>query len=235
MTINGARERLSIEVDLISPEASNRPGRRLIPTHVTLHNTDNSSPGADARAHGRYVKGADARARKVSWHYSVDDVRVVQHVPDVEVAWHAGSGNSRSIAIEICHHVGIDQAAANDRAALLTAVLMKTHNIAAEAVVPHQHWTGKNCPRLLLAGSGGFEAFRAGAAAYAASIDAEMFTPSPARSAEAGAMAEISTGQEGNWERRVRVLERLLGRAMADLELLREDLDEINQNSYEGP
>jgi hypothetical protein len=45
---------------------------------------------------------------------------------------------------------GIDQAAANQRAASLAAILMYDLNISLENVVTHQHWTGKECPRLLL-------------------------------------------------------------------------------------
>src|SRR5687767_14164640 len=130
MTIDEARALLSLELDLIPVGASNRPGTSIAPTHITIHNTDNTGQGADARAHGRYLKGPDARLRKVSWHYSVDDVRVLQHLPDSEMGWHAGPGNLRSIAIEICQHAGIDQAVANERGALLTAVLMKIHGIS---------------------------------------------------------------------------------------------------------
>ena len=66
--------------------------------------------GADAAAH----------AAPVSWHYTVDDLSIYQHLPDGERAYHAGDGgsgpgNATSIGIEICVDAGGDfeQAKAN--------------------------------------------------------------------------------------------------------------------------
>lgn len=159
---------LCVEEDLIPAGSSNRPGSPLTPTHITIHNTDNDAKGADARAHARYIKGADAAARKVSWHYTVDDHRVIKHLPTSEKGWHAGTsgGNGCSIGIEVCMNQGIDQAAAFDRAALLTALLSHKLGIPAANVVMHQHWTGKHCPRLLLDKEGAWTAFKAKVAAY---------------------------------------------------------------------
>ena len=44
-----------------------------------------------------------------SWHYTVDDIKVIKQLPINEKGWHAGKGNSSSIGIEICMHEGIDQ------------------------------------------------------------------------------------------------------------------------------
>lgn len=45
---------------------------------------------------------------EVSFHYAVDDVEVVQGIPENRNAWHAGDkgngkGNREGIAIEICY------------------------------------------------------------------------------------------------------------------------------------
>ena len=160
MTPDEAYERLNIETDLIPAGSSNRPGTRIQPTHITIHNTANSGKGADARMHARYVKGADARVRQVSWYFTVNDKCCIKHLPANEKAWHAGWGNSKSIGIEICEHKGIDKEAAIDRASLLTATLMFALNIPRENIVPHQFWTGKDCPRVVLREAGGFDAFR---------------------------------------------------------------------------
>ena len=143
---------LNLEIDLIPKSNPNRPQTKIKPQYITIHNTDNTSRGANSLAHARYVKSKDARKRKVSWHYTVDDLMCVKHLPVDEKGWHAASaeGNSKSIGIEICMHQGIDQAAANERAATLTAILMYDLNIPLERVVTHHHWSGKNCPRLLL-------------------------------------------------------------------------------------
>jgi hypothetical protein len=166
MTHEEAIRKLNITVDLIPAGRSNRPGTRITPTHITIHNTANSDPGANAAMHAGYVKGADARRRKVSWHFTVDDKRVFKHLPSNEKAFHAGSGNGRSVAIEVCENRGIDKAACIDRAALLTAVMMEAYNIPRERVVPHKSWTGKDCPRVLLREPGGFDAFRDRAARW---------------------------------------------------------------------
>ena len=145
-------KKLNLEIDYIPESNSNRPGNKINPQFITIHNTDNKNRGADARAHAKYVKGADAQSRKVSWHYTVDDHRSIKHLPINEKGWHAGSrkGNNLSIGIETCMNKGIDQEAANRRAATLAAILMYDLDIPLENVVTHKHWTGKNCPRLLL-------------------------------------------------------------------------------------
>jgi hypothetical protein len=152
ITIQSARQQLNIVVDLIPRGHTNRPGTPLNATKITIHNTDNDSPGADARAHSQYQKGGDAQQRQVSWHFTVDDRSVYQSLPVNEVGWHAGNrkGNHQSIGIEICENRGIDQEAANTRAALLTALQLHELDIPLGNIVQHHSWTGKNCPRLLL-------------------------------------------------------------------------------------
>lgn len=160
MKLEEAFARLNIIVDLIPGRSSNRPGTPLQPTFITIHNTSNADPVADALMHAVYIKGDDARRRKVSWHFTIDDTRCVKHLPTNEVAWHAGPGNTQSIAIEVCQHQGINQAEAISRASLLTAVLMSFYGIDAGHVVPHHFWTGKDCPEVILRQPGGFDAFR---------------------------------------------------------------------------
>jgi hypothetical protein len=162
MRIDEAYSRLNIVRDYIPEGNSNRPGTRLSATLITIHNTDNDQPGANAAAHARYQKGADARARQVSWHFTVDDGPVYQSLPINEVGWHAGShtGNASSIGVEICMNPELNKPAAYDNAALLTAVLAYQNRIAVPGgVVQHHHWTGKNCPRVLRETAGAWDAF----------------------------------------------------------------------------
>jgi hypothetical protein len=152
ISLQEARRRLNMHVDLIPSGNSNRPGTPLRARQITIHNTDNDSPGADARAHASYQKGEDAQRRQVSWHFTVDDGSVYQSLPVSEVGWHAGAhaGNHTTIGIEICENAGIDQAAANDRTALLAAVLLHELGIAFEENIKQHHdWSGKDCPFLL--------------------------------------------------------------------------------------
>src|ERR1700730_723499 len=99
MQLDKAYTKLNIVQDFIPAGNSNRPGRKLLATSVTIHNTDNSDAGANAAAHAKYQKGADARKRKVSWHFTVDDKSVYQSLPTNEIGWHAGStkGNATTI------------------------------------------------------------------------------------------------------------------------------------------
>lgn len=143
---------LNLEIDFISESNSNRPGTKINPEYITIHNTDNTNRGADALAHAKYMKGQDAQKRRVSWHYTVDDNLCVKHLPINEKGWHTATeeGNKKSIGIEICMNEGIDRNAANKRAATLIAILMYDLNIPINNVVTHYYWSGKNCPRLLL-------------------------------------------------------------------------------------
>ncbi|MDZ7894708.1 MAG: N-acetylmuramoyl-L-alanine amidase [Sphingobium sp.] len=89
----------------------------------------------------------------VSWHYTVDDRCVIKQLPINEMAYHAKKGNGTSIAIEVCMNAGIDQAAANARAARLVAALLYDFGWDVNALKTHKDWTGKNCPQLLLSGN----------------------------------------------------------------------------------
>lgn len=130
-----------------------RPGTRIRATSITIHNTDNTSPGAGAKAHNRYIRGADAVRRQVSWHFTVDDQSIYQHLPVNEMGYHAGPANASSVAIEICMNPDMNEALAYDRAAQLCAELSAQLGIAVPTgLKQHFDWTGKNCPRVLRSG-----------------------------------------------------------------------------------
>lgn len=157
---------LNLEVEMIAEGRPNRPGTPITVEKITIHNTANPNRGADAKAHSNWVRNTGfyetrsedeqgnvvAKKNFVSWHYTVDDKRVIKHLPISEKGWHAGRGNSLSLGIEICMHEGIDQPQAFDKAARLTAVLLYDLHLSVEDVVTHKHWTGKHCPTLLLEG-----------------------------------------------------------------------------------
>ncbi len=149
---------MNIKQDYIPINPWNRPGRKLTGQRtITVHNTGNY--GVGALAHARYIKSAECQNRQASWHFSVDDKDVYQHIPLDEVAYHAGDGaygpgNSTSIAVEICEVE--NQAEANRLAAELVAKMIKEEGLGIGDVVQHNHWTGKNCPRLLRATPNGW-------------------------------------------------------------------------------
>ncbi|MFA0812215.1 peptidoglycan recognition protein family protein [Microbulbifer epialgicus] len=152
-------ESLGLEVELIDEGRPNRSGVPIRPEYLTIHNTSNTGSRADAKAHSKWVRKTgyyilrSGKKNWVSWHYTVDDMRVIQQLPASEKGWHAGKGNGVSLGIEICMHKEISQKAAYDRAARLCACLLYDFSLSVDAVVTHKHWTGKNCPVLLLKGN----------------------------------------------------------------------------------
>ncbi|MDR2577970.1 MAG: peptidoglycan recognition protein family protein [Chitinispirillales bacterium] len=148
---------MNIIQDFVPAGRRNRPGKPNPMKYITIHNTGNASKGAGAKAHAAYIKGDAAANVPASWHYSVDDSNIYQHLPDNETAWHAtdgnGPGNSQSIAIEICMNSDSDLLKATDNAAGLAASLCKKYGIPVENVVQHNEWyPKKNCPQMIREG-----------------------------------------------------------------------------------
>ncbi len=139
---------MTIYTSVIAKGRPNRPGIAMKPKYITIHETGNYSKGANAAAHASYLRNTSA---KVSWHYTVDDKCAYQHIPNSEVAYHAGDtyGNSVSIGIEICVNPDGDFNKACLNAAELVRKLMKVHEIPIENVVQHNRWNGKDCPKNL--------------------------------------------------------------------------------------
>ena len=144
---------MNIILDFIPLGRRNRPAGRNGLNFITIHNTGNTNRGANARAHASFLRGNDAANAPVSWHYTVDDVEVFQHLPDAETAFHAGDGNgpgnTQSIGIEICENSDGNLLQATNNAVKLTAALCKKHGIPIENIVQHNRWSGKDCPSRL--------------------------------------------------------------------------------------
>ena len=110
---------------------------------------------------------APGTLKQVGYHYLVTDDKVVQFIPDNEVACHTGSAfNLHSIGIEriICEGTSYPDALHNQ--AKLAATLMIKHNIPLRRVIRHidaRQLTGgipKYCPGRLINGFyGGMEKF----------------------------------------------------------------------------
>ena len=147
---------------LLVTRTGNRPNRPFadgLAAFITIHQTGNPRPTANAHAHARWM----AREAPYSWHATIDDREVWQSLDWGEQGWHAGDGadgpgNTTSIGLEICMHEGIDEAAADLNAAWLTARL-RLDGHGYEGIVQHNHWTGKDCPALLRAEPGRWERF----------------------------------------------------------------------------
>lgn len=125
---------------------------------IVIHETGNRSKGADAKSHAAYMQSlAKSNGQYLSWHYTVDDKEIYHHIPDNEIAWHAGDGraedggNMSGIGIEICVNPEGDFSKARANAAWLTAKLLKDFNLPVTAVKQHHDFSsyGKNCPETI--------------------------------------------------------------------------------------
>lgn len=143
--------------------------------YIVIHNTGNYSASATASAHDKYIQGLENNPdRKVSWHYTVDDVEIYHHVPDNESAWHAsdgseGPGNKYGIGIEICVNgfPGVYEGEAYEawlvqfmqalkNASYLVAKLMIENDIDMDHIKQHYDFAPdkKNCPMQMRYNSG---------------------------------------------------------------------------------
>ena len=155
---------------IIPAGRNNRPGKWPYGDYeyITIHETDNTSIGADAEMHQRYLLSDKAAAKPVSWHYTVDDNKIIQHLPLDEYGWHAGdgkhgSGNTKSVGIEVCVNNDGILCLAYINAAWLAAQLLVRNNLPLERLKTHNWWSGKDCPKLLRknkAGRMGWEWFK---------------------------------------------------------------------------
>ena len=149
---------VNVRRDYLAYGARGRSRKRMSPRYITIHSTQNWSRGADADRHSLALKrGALGR---LSWHYTTDQNRAVQHLPTDEQGNHAdydGPGNRYSIGIEMCENPGNSRSATLERTAKLAAWLCVKHDLPASRVVPHYKWprhgkkpANKNCPHFLL-------------------------------------------------------------------------------------
>lgn len=149
---------VNVRKDFLSYSARGRTRKKMSPKYITIHSTQNWSPGADANRHALALKrGALGR---LSWHYTTDENRAVQHLPTNEQGNHAdygGPGNRYSIGIEMCEHPGNSRTRTVDRTAKLAAYLCVKYGLPVSKVVPHYKWPrwgknppNKNCPHFLL-------------------------------------------------------------------------------------
>ncbi|KWU64882.1 N-acetylmuramoyl-L-alanine amidase [Bacillus mycoides] len=157
--------------EMIVPKGNEniRPGYAMAPKYITIHETANTSKGANALNHAKYLD-SQARGktdRSASWHFTVDDKEIYQHLPLNEVGWHAGNktGNYESIGIEIAVNKDGNYEKAVENARKLAAYLMNELNISLDNVQKHQFWSGKNCPAFMIQ-RGQWNAFLQGTNSY---------------------------------------------------------------------
>ena len=167
ITVDG----IPVTTRLLPEGCPGRPGTLRQIKYVVIHDTDNTSTGANAKNHANYLENT-AQETPLSWHYTVDDHEIFHHLPDNEVAYHAadgeeeGGGNKNGVAIEICVNEDGDFEQAFQNGAMLAAYLLDAYGLTPADLRQHYDFSGKNCPQTIRE-NGRMEEFVALAEQYA--------------------------------------------------------------------
>lgn len=147
---------MNINTSLIS---NNNSYAGQTPKYIVIHNTDNYSKGANAKAHAKAQH--DGNFKGYSAHVFVDDAGAYQALPYDRGAWHVGVNyggrlfgtvnNHNSIGIEMCVQSGYNYEKAFQNTVAVCKQIMKRFNIPAERVLQHYDVCAKNCPSAIRA------------------------------------------------------------------------------------
>lgn len=136
--------------------------------YVTIHNTDDIAEAKGTNDAEQYTRATypNQNMGDVRVHYFIDETDCWQNLREDEVGWHAGDGqgdgNQKSLSIEIIMSGKGDKADvdAENRGALLAAILLNRHGLGIDRLVTHNKWMGlsdkivsgakKNCPVYIL-------------------------------------------------------------------------------------
>ena len=153
---------LEIKEKILPNGSAYKPNSMLLhrkPEYVTIHNTVdiNEAPGTnDAEQYARATHNGAMGG--VSVHYYIDETDCWQLLSEYEMGYHAadgktGPGNGTSIAIEIIMDGSgsKDDTEAEDRGALLAAILLHRHGLGIDKLKTHRDWYAKKyCPAYIL-------------------------------------------------------------------------------------
>lgn len=156
-----------IIIDLLPKKANYSKWIKKDNEYLTNHNTGNVITGTDAKAHANYLLTVTTTK---SWHITVDDKCIIQHLPLNVNGWHctdgvgSDSGNMNSIGIEGCMNKDGNWEKTRKNMIKVNVWLMNNlkHLVGdnwKKTIVPHKHWYNKNCPSVILSEKGGFDAF----------------------------------------------------------------------------
>lgn len=144
---------IPVHTELVPETLPARPGDKRTIKYVVIHETGNTAEGSDAASHSLYLR--EGKSGDTSWHYTVDDHQIYHHIPDGEIAWHAGDrrtrdgGNLCGIGVELCVNADGDFEKTFDNGARLTAYLLHTYDLKLGAVKQHADFMEKNCPQTI--------------------------------------------------------------------------------------
>jgi len=130
----------------------------MSPQYITIHNTANT---ASARNEVSYMRRNN---NMTSYHVAIDDKEAVQAIPFNRAAWHCGdgangTGNRRSIGIEICYSMDNGYSGAysaryrkaEENTALYAAYVLDQYGWGVNRLRQHWNWSRKDCPHKMRA------------------------------------------------------------------------------------
>lgn len=152
------------------------------PQYIVIHDTGMPAITDDAKGLNKYIhdQANSPDGRVASWHFSIDDKDLFQHVPTDEIAWHAGDGsrkygekaynfktekydigggNHNGIGIETCINPTNDYELTLKRTAKLVAMLLYKYNLELDRIKQHYDFSSKNCPNIIRSTKGLWESF----------------------------------------------------------------------------
>ena len=144
---------MNIEKKLISMNYNK--GVVIKPKYIVIHETANTSKGANSMAHLNYWNTNSAA--NSSAHFVVDDKQIIQ-LGEFENGkcfkmWHVGNNqgksdisNDNAIGIEICVNSDGDYTKAWQNAIELTKYILEKTGLTVAAVKRHYDAWGKHCP-----------------------------------------------------------------------------------------
>lgn len=192
----------------------------MTPTRIVVHNTANDASAANEVAY--MVRNNN----ETSFHYAVDDVEVVQGIPENRNAWHSGDGgkgkgNREGIAIEICYSKsgGEKFTKAEANAVELIVDILKRYGWGIDKVTKHQDYNGKYCPHRTL--DLGWERF--------IKIIKDKLTPTTKTVQELA--QEVLQGKWGNGEER----KQKLSQAGYDYNLVQAEVNKLAKGTSSAP
>ena len=157
----------------------NRPNRNLKQLKaIIVHWTANLNKGANAIANRNYfnkkprIINSKGKTVYASAHYVIDDMTIIQCLPDLEVGYHCGakwsrykdtahelmnttqqnrdSPNNYTIGIEMCVNSDGDFSITRQNTVDLIRYLLNKYNLTINDVFRHFDITGKDCPRMMI-------------------------------------------------------------------------------------
>lgn len=185
------------------------------PAYVVIHETDNWSKGAGAKAHATAMKNGNLAG---TVHYYVDSTSIYQTLDHKDGAYAVGDGGGRygitnrnSINIEICVNPESDYYKAVDKAEQLAASLLKQYGWGTDRLKRHYDASRKHCPRRIQ-DEGLWPEFKRKTAAYMGTTTTEPDTSTNKPTIQTGGhyMFEPKTVKKGDSGLSVLLLQEIL-------------------------